>query len=113
MSILDDLVAEHEEKLEQLKNGCADGAGRPAANAIEELGKDGDFFRNNYAALLAQYPNQWIAIKWQRVVGAAASYFEMVAQLKEKGIACNETLWEYMTENREILIASLWDMDDD
>ncbi len=78
--------------------------------SLKELGKDGAFLRDNYAALLAQYSNQWIAVKWQQVVGAAADYFEMVDQLEAKGIAYHEALREYMTEE-EIVITRLWDPD--
>ena len=81
--------------------------------SLKELGKDGAFFRNNYAALLAQYPNQWIAVKWQRVVAAAANYFDAEAQLKKQGIAHNEALWEFMAEDRTFLVGSNWDLDDD
>lgn len=63
----------------------------------EEIVKDFNFFRDNYDALLSQYSNQWIAVLGERVVGAAANYFEMRAQLGQKGIAYNETIREYMT----------------
>ena len=78
----------------------------------EEIRKDFKFFRDNYDALLAQYPDQWIAVRWQRVVGAAPNYFEMESQLKEQGIAHNETICEFMAEDRNYLIASNWDLAD-
>jgi hypothetical protein len=79
----------------------------------EELLNDFRFFRENRHELLAQYPDQWIAIKWQQVVAAASDYFEMVGQLEIKGIAYSQTIREYMTENEEILVPSNWNLDDD
>lgn len=78
----------------------------------DEIRKDFKFFRDNYDALMAQYPGQWIAVRRQRVVGAATDYFEMEAQLKEQEIFHGDAICEFMAEDRNYFVASNWDLDD-
>ena len=75
----------------------------------EEHLKDVQYHNENYHKLLAQYPEQWIAIYGEQVAASAPDYFEMKAQLEAKGIPWNQAIREYMSESREFLIASSWD----
>lgn len=74
----------------------------------EEIVKDFDFYTDNYDYLVEQYLGQWIAIYGEQIVAFGPDYFEMKDQLDVKGIPFNETVREYMSENREFLIATGW-----
>lgn len=74
----------------------------------EEILKDFDFYTDNYEYLVERYPNQWIAIYGEQVVAFAPDYFEMEDQVEAKGIGFNETIREYVSDNREFLIATGW-----
>ena len=78
----------------------------------EEIVKDFDFYTDNYDSLVEQYLDQWIAIYGEQVVASAPDYFEMEAQLDAKGIPWNHAIREYMSENREFLIATSWGEDE-
>lgn len=77
----------------------------------EEHLRDVKYHNENYQELLAQYPEQWIGILGQQVVGIAASEGELIAQLKAKGFAWDLVFRRHMTESKEILITRLWDPD--
>ncbi len=71
---------------------------------IEGHGRDVDYYEAHYQDLLAQYPDQWIAIMDQEVVGAADDAFKLVAELKARGIPANEVLRRHMGTGSELLI---------
>ena len=73
--------------------------------------KDVEFFNKNSRELMKQYPEQWIGILGQKVVGAAPDVYDLIAQLKEKGIAQDVVLWRHMTRKEDIVITRLWDPD--
>ena len=77
----------------------------------EEHLKDVKYHDENYHDLLAQYPEQWIGILGQQVVGAATSEDELIAQLKARGFSWDLVFRRHMTESEEILITRLWDTD--
>ena len=49
---------------------------------IEEHGRDVEYYEAHYVELLAQYPDQWIAILDRKVVGASDDAFKLMAQSK-------------------------------
>ena len=71
---------------------------------FEQHMKDLKFYELNYQELLAQYPDQWIAIVDQKVVGASEDAFELVTQLKRRGISGQRVLTRHLTEDPELLI---------
>ena len=73
--------------------------------------KDVKYHNDNYAELLAQYPERWIGILGQRVISAASSEAELITQLKAGGVAWDLVFRSHLTENEEILIMRLWDPD--
>ena len=54
--------------------------------------------------LLKQYPDQWIAVYNQQVVGSAAEIEELVEQLERDGFPPNHIFTEYLTDEEDILI---------
>ena len=71
---------------------------------IEAHGRDVEYYEAHYRELLAQYPDQWIAIMEQEVVGAADDAFELVAELKARGIPADRVLRRHMGTGSELLI---------
>lgn len=71
---------------------------------IEHHDRDVAYYEAHYHELLGRYPDQWIAILDQEVVGAADDAFRLVAQLKAKGIPASEVLRRHMGAGSELLI---------
>ena len=66
--------------------------------------RDIEFYEAHYQELLARYPDQWIAIMDQEVVGAADDAFELVAELKAGDIPADRVLRRHMGTGSELLI---------
>ena len=73
----------------------------------QEHGRDVEFYEAHYPELLAQYPDQWIAILDRKVVGASDDAFKLVAQLEADGVPSNRVLRRHMTKDAELLILPL------
>ena len=61
--------------------------------------KDVEWFNKHNRELMKQYPEQWIAVLGQKVVGAAPDIYDLIDRLKEEGIAQDVILWEHMTKD--------------
>ena len=66
--------------------------------------RDIEFYEAHYQELLARYPDQWIAIMNQKVVGVADDAFRLVAELKAEGIPADRVLRRHMGTGSELLI---------
>ena len=83
---------------------------RSAEARIEGHGRDVDYYEAHYQDLLAQYPDQWIAILNQKVVGASCDAFKLMSELEAGGIPANEVLRRHMSKESGLLIlASQWE----
>ena len=71
---------------------------------IEEHGRDVEYYEAHYVELLAQYPDQWIAILDRKVVGASDDAFKLIAHLEADGVPSNRVLRRHMTKDAELLI---------
>ena len=76
---------------------------RSAEARIEGHGRDIEYYEAHYQELFAQYPDQWIAILNQEVIGASDDAFELVAELKAGGIPANDVLRRHMGTGSELL----------
>jgi len=65
---------------------------------------DAAYFEAHRRALLEEYPEQWVAVYHQEVVGAAKDIKRLVKQLERKGIRPGRTYREYLTDKEELLI---------
>ena len=74
---------------------------------IEEHGRDVEYYEAHYVELLAQYPDQWIAILDRKVVGASDDAFKLMAQVEADGVPSNRVLRRHMTKDAELLILPL------
>ena len=70
----------------------------------EEHGRDVEYYEAHYPELLAQYPDQWIAILDRKVVGASDDAFKLMAQVEADGVPSNRVLRRHMTKDAELLI---------
>ena len=71
---------------------------------IEEHGRDVEYYEAHYVELLAQYPDQWIAILDRKVVGASDDAFKLMVQVEADGVPSNRVLRRHMTKDAELLI---------
>ena len=71
---------------------------------LKRFGADADYCEAHYAELLERYPEQWVAIYNQEVVGAAKAIKGLVKQLERKGIRPGRTYRHYLTSVEEDLI---------
>ncbi len=75
-----------------------------APTGFKEHYQDIEFYEAHYQELLTQYPDQWIAILDQQVVGASEDAFDLLGQLKARGVPTHRILTRHMTEEPELLI---------
>jgi hypothetical protein len=71
---------------------------------LERYGADAAYFDAHRAELLEGYPDHWVAVYNQEVVGAAREIEDLVKVLEGKGIQPGRTYREYLTDKEELLI---------
>lgn len=72
--------------------------------ALEGLKRNGEYYEAHQDDLLARYPEQWIAVFNEQVVGADADFDQLLDSLDERGIPSENTLIEYATAKDEVFI---------
>lgn len=75
-----------------------------AQQELDRYNKDMDHFYRHRPQLLEQYPEQWVAIYNQRVVGAAKDIESLVKDLKEQGLEPGHVFVKYLTGDEPLLI---------
>ena len=68
----------------------------------ERARKDNEFFQTRYKEFLAKYPDQWIGILDEKLMGVAETRPALRAKFKAKGIPMNYMLVKRLTAKREI-----------
>ena len=58
---------------------------RPPSPEFLQFQKDSKWFRDHYDEVKAQYPDQWIGVFHEKVVGASPDYRTLFKELKAKG----------------------------
>lgn len=71
---------------------------------LRRFRRDVDYYRAHQDELLKQYPEQWIAIFNEQVVGADADYDRVLDQVEERHIPVGRVFIERLTEKDELLI---------
>ena len=71
---------------------------------MERFKRDTQYCEGHYEELLEQYPEQWVAIYDEQVVGAGPDARQLLVELKQRGIPIGQTFFEYMTNKEEIWI---------
>lgn len=75
--------------------------------ALQRFKHDTAYYEAHHEELLARYPEQWVAIYNQQVVGAAPDYEPLLDELQAKGFAVGEVLVEFLTRHDELLILEI------
>jgi hypothetical protein len=73
---------------------------------LEQFRSDAQYFEEHREELLQQYPERWVAIYNQQVVGAAKDAKQLKRQLDRKGIKAGSVFRQYLTTKEELLILS-------
>ncbi|MPZ13002.1 MAG: hypothetical protein GEU73_01015 [Chloroflexi bacterium] len=71
---------------------------------LERFRRDTEYFDRHRQEFLQQYPEQWVAVYHQQVVGAARDPKRLVKQLERKGIPPGLVFHEYVTDQEDLLI---------
>jgi hypothetical protein len=71
---------------------------------LERFTQDRRYFEQHRQELLDQYPEQWVAVYNQQVVGAAKDSKRLVTQLERKGIPPGEAYRKRLSTKDELLI---------
>ncbi len=66
--------------------------------------RDVEYLEAHYSELLRRYPDEWIAIYDQKVVGSSPELTPLLDQIKSAGIAPGVALTEYLSTHDEVLI---------
>ncbi len=71
---------------------------------LARFGQDAQYYETHQQEFLKVYPEQWVAIFNQRVVGANSDARQLLADLHARGIPIEKALVEHVTEKDELLI---------
>ena len=66
--------------------------------------KDVGYYEGNREKLLEEYPEKWVAIYNQKVVGAETDVPQLLADLKQRGVPTERILVRHVTRKDEMLI---------
>ena len=70
----------------------------------QRTARDGEYLATHYEELLAQYPDSWIAILNEHVVGVAPQLEQLLADLRSRGVPVGPALIRHLTASDDILI---------
>ncbi len=71
---------------------------------LQRFKRDTQYYEAHREELLIQYPEQWVAVFNQQVVGAAPDFEQLLAMLEQSAIPVERTLIEHVTRKDELLI---------
>ena len=71
---------------------------------LQRFKQDTQYYEAHREDLLKQYPEQWVAIFNQQVVGAAPDFDQLLITLEQSGIPAERALIEHVTRREELLI---------
>lgn len=71
---------------------------------LERFKKDTAYYEAHHEELLGKYPEQWVAIYNQQVVGASSDYEQLLADVEENGVPIERTLFKHLTQKEELWI---------
>lgn len=72
--------------------------------SIARFQQDVNYFESCYEELLQQFPEQWVAILNQAVVGSDTDLDRLLSRLNSEGIPIEKALIEHVTAEEEVLI---------
>lgn len=75
-----------------------------ARQELERFNRDITYFQAHQQELLAQYPECWVAIYNQQVVGTSPHFDQLLEELRKVGVPPERVFVEYLTQTQELLI---------
>ena len=74
---------------------------------MAQFHRDSQYYAAHWEELLAQYPEQWVAIYDEQVVGTSTNFKQLLVDLKEAGIPAGWTVITNPVMEQEVLITTL------
>ena len=74
--------------------------------AMERFWRDNQFYNDHYEELLEKYPEQWVVILDQKVVGTGPDLDALFKRLKAEGVSLAQVLVEFLSHDEPMLILS-------
>ena len=71
---------------------------------FKQYQKDVRYAETHHEELLNQHPEQWVAILNEKVVGAGSDVYQLIDELREKGIPTERVVLRHLTREEELLI---------
>ena len=71
---------------------------------FKQYQKDIGYAETHHEELLNQYPEQWVAILNEKVVGGGSDVYQLIDELREKGIPTERVVLRHLTREEELLI---------
>ena len=71
---------------------------------LQRFKRDTQYYEAHREELLTQYPEQWVAVFNQQVVGAAPDFDQLLTMLERRSIPAQRALIEHVTCKAELLI---------
>ena len=71
---------------------------------LQRFRKDTAYYETHHEELLEKYPEQWVGIFDQQVVGASSDYEQLLADVEKEGVAIERTLFKHFTKKEELWI---------
>ncbi len=71
---------------------------------LQRFKKDTAYYETHHEELLRKYPEQWVAIFNQKVVGASPDYEQLLAELETGRVPTERTLFKHLTQKEELWI---------
>jgi ribosomal protein L20 len=71
---------------------------------FQQYQKDIEYAETQHEELLRQYPEQWVAILNEEVVGSDSDVYRLIERLRRCGIPTERAVLRHLTEQEELLI---------
>ena len=71
---------------------------------LQKFTKDGQFLDVHYEELLEEYPEQWVAVFDEKVVGAGPDFDRLLDDLQARGLPLGRIVIEKVTAEEEVWI---------
>jgi hypothetical protein len=71
---------------------------------LQRFKKDTAYYEAHHDELLGKYPEQWVAIYNQQVVGTSPDYEQLLDDMEGKGVPIEKALFKRMTQKEELWI---------
>jgi len=71
---------------------------------LQRFHSDVEYFDAHYQEFLDEYPEQWVAVYNQQVVGACPEFYPLLKELKKKGVPSEKVVIERVTREEKVWI---------